>query len=81
MLTPIATVNKLSCVLPTSHIHTLHTQGEEEIRLKKKRDISYQKCLDYKQKLKSSREALQQLSELSKTSNPYTVTDAISKSA
>ncbi|KAL5474941.1 hypothetical protein EMCRGX_G026974 [Ephydatia muelleri] len=59
----------------------LKVLSEEEIRLKKKRDISYQKCLDYKLKLKSSREALQQLSELSKTSSPYTVTDAINKSA
>ena len=59
----------------------LKVLSEEEIRLKKKRDISYQKCLDYKQKLKSSREALQQLSELSKASVPYTAADTINKSA
>ena len=66
-----------------TRITCAHTpvQGEEEIRLKKKRDISYQKCLDYKQKLKSSREALQQLSELSKASVPYTAADTINKSA
>ena len=52
-------------VLPVSSL-----TGEEEMRLKKRRDASYAKCSELKKKLKASREAIQQIAVLtSKTEN------------
>ena len=42
--------------------------GEEETQLKKRRDTSYAQCSELKRKLKASREALQQISVLGKSS-------------
>lgn len=47
--------------------------GEEELQLKKKRDISYAKCSEIKKKLKSSREAQQQIAAFSSAKPTHTV--------
>lgn len=47
--------------------------GEEELQLKKKRDISYAKCSEIKKKLKSSREAQQQIAAFSSAKPAHSV--------
>ena len=45
------------------------SSGEEELQLKRKRDVSYTNCADLKKKLKCSRDALQQLAVLAPAKN------------
>jgi hypothetical protein len=52
----------------------LRVLGEEELQLKKKRDISYAKCSEIKKQLKSSREAQQQIASFSAKSNSSATT-------
>lgn len=47
----------------------LKVLGEEELKLKRKRDASYTHCADLKKKLKCSRDAMQQLAMIAKSTN------------
>jgi chromosome segregation ATPase len=47
----------------------LRVLGEEELQLKKKRDTSYAKCAEIKKRLKSSREAQQQIATFTSKTN------------
>ena len=55
-------------------VHFVCVTGEEETQLKRRRDTSYAKCSELKKKLKASREALQQISVLGRSSKQTTET-------
>lgn len=65
LCTHTCTYTQVSESLHTTHCPT----GEEELQLKKKRDTSYARCSDLRKKLKSSREAQQQIAAFTSKTN------------
>ena len=58
----------ISVLWRSHHNYPLPT-GEEELQLKKKRDASYARCSELRNKLKSSREAQQQIAAFTSKTN------------